>query len=130
MRREIVAAAVMVVITIIPARSVAQSVEGATSMRTEVVVNASSSEMTVVAVPVPASFAPGTRLTFTVTPVVEGAVLGRLSGSVVATRGREVIVLAVRAPRHAPAGRHVVASVRFRSASDVSDTPFAVANHT
>jgi hypothetical protein len=57
--------------------------------------------MTVVAVPVPASFTSGTTVTFTVTPVIERAVFGRLSAALSrpAVRGHVV----PRAP--APGGR-------------------------
>ena len=85
-----------------------------TARQAAVRVNASSTSMSVVSIPLPAVFPPGARVSYTVTPLIDGAVLGRLSGDVITAEGiTPTILFAVRAPRYAPAGQLEVARVRF-----------------
>jgi hypothetical protein len=66
-------------------------------------------------VPVPDDLPPRARVNFTVTPRVEGSVIGRLTGFLPpAARGEaRTILFAVRTPRQLPAGETHLAIVRF-----------------
>lgn len=83
----------------------------------EIVVAVSSTELTVVRVPVPGRIATGERVTYTVTPLIAGAVVGQLMGSVVAGMTSRGVVFALRASRRLKAGRVEVARVTFRTAA-------------
>ncbi|HSA54602.1 MAG TPA: hypothetical protein VLE53_02810 [Gemmatimonadaceae bacterium] len=88
-----------------------------------VVTPVSVTALTVVNVPVPARIAAGERVRYTVTPALPGAVVGQLTGSVVAGAPSRGVVFAVRASRRLDAGRVEIARVTFTSASLTIDVP-------
>jgi hypothetical protein len=87
----------------------------ATTVGTPIVVTSSSAAPEVVMVRVPDELPARYRVNFTVTPKVEGSVIGRLTGSIAPTApGRpRTILFAVRTPRRLPAGEAQLALVRF-----------------
>lgn len=87
---------------------------------TPVTVVTTADELTVVQVPMPAGFSPAARVNYTVTPLVEGAVAGRLTGSMAPSTPPDEcsILLGIRSPRHALAGRVQVATARFSTSTE------------
>lgn len=84
-----------------------------------VVVATSASALAVARIPVPSSFPLSARVNYTVTPMVEGALVGPLTGSVNATPAPSdrSILFAVRSPRNAFAGRVQVGVARFSTST-------------
>jgi len=94
------------------------TVRAATSV---VVVSVSSNALTVVSVPVPESIPASDAVDYVVSPLLGGAVVGQLTGSVGAGAAPRAIVFALRTPRRLLAGPVDVARVRFSTASRSAD---------
>ena len=84
---------------------------------TALVVAVSSSELTLVKVPVPDEIHTGDAVGFTITPLLNGGVVGSLSGSLGAGPAPRAVVFALRAPRRLAAGPIEAARVHFTGAS-------------
>ena len=84
---------------------------------TAVMVTVSSSELTLVNVPVPDEFPSGDAVGFAIIPLLSGGVVGSLSGSLAAGPAPRAVLFALRAPRRLTAGQVEAARVQFTSAS-------------
>jgi hypothetical protein len=90
-----------------------------------ITINAPSAAPEVVTIRVPDELPARARVNFTVTPLVEGSVIGRLTGSLapVARGGTRTILFAVRTPRQLPAGEARLALVRFATQAAAVEIP-------
>lgn len=96
-----------------------------TTSSAAVVVATTANDLAVVRIPVPASFPESTPVHFVVTPLVDGAIVGKLTGAVAPTTagGTRDILFAVRSPRRVPAGEVLIAQVRFSTAVATVEIP-------
>jgi hypothetical protein len=118
-----------IVLALTPTPGAAQSVERRITA-SAVTVSGSASTLSVVSVPLPREFPLDSRVTYVVTPRVDGAAAGRLSGVVTAGSVNAPIVFGVRATRYALAGFQEVARVRFTSATLEVEVPVIIAVET
>src|SRR6186713_668056 len=84
---------------------------------TALLVAVSSSELTLVKVPVPDEIPTGDAVRFAITPFLNGGVIGSLNGSLAAGPAPRAVLFALRAPRRLTAGRVEAARVQFTSKS-------------
>ncbi len=94
-----------------------------TNTGTEVVVAATPAQLSVISVPVPPDFPNATRVVYTVTPALENALMGQLTGAIPGDSAERSILFAIRSPRNLAAGRIQVAMVRFSTASAAVEVP-------
>ena len=127
--RTIYGAISAIFLALAPMLGVAQSVERRITA-SAVVVNGAANRLSVVSVPVPHEFPPDTRVSFVVTPRVDGAAMGRLSGVVTAGQVGAPVLFGARATRNALAGPQEVARVRFTSTTLEVEVPVIIAVET
>jgi hypothetical protein len=108
-----------------PPNALSMAVVVPTTSSAAVVVATTATELAVVRIQVPASFPGSAPVNFAVTPLVDGAVVGRLTGATAPTTpgGTRDILFAVRSPRQVAAGEVMVAQVRFSTATAAVEIP-------
>lgn len=96
-----------------------------TTVTSAVIVTGATNEPTVVTIPVPDGLPARARINYTVTPHVDGAVLGRLTGAIPpGTPGQSRhILFAIRTPRQLAAGEVRLATARFATAVEAVEVP-------
>ncbi|HEX9563301.1 MAG TPA: hypothetical protein VF981_04990 [Gemmatimonadaceae bacterium] len=92
---------------------------------TAFVIPSASPVPSVVSIAVPASLPAASRVTYTVTPLIEGAVIGKLTGALNPVKAGvpRSILFAARAPRPLPAGEVQLALVRFTTNAAAVEVP-------
>ena len=94
-----------------------------TTIASPVVIEATPARLSVISVPVPVEFPTGTRVVYTVTPILENSLMGQLTGGVAAGSADRAVLFAFRSPKNLPAGRVQVATVRFSTPSAAVEVP-------